>query len=144
MSRLEEAVSAFREALKENTRARVLLQWAETQAKLGFALFVLGTYEGNVALVEEAVAAYHDALQERTRARVPLQWAVAQQALGMALEDIGEQESGTARLEEAVTAFREALQESTANAIRSNGPRPRRVSAMRSFASASGRVGRRG
>jgi hypothetical protein len=41
-ARLDEAVSAFREALKENTRARVPLDWAGTQMNLGVALLRLG------------------------------------------------------------------------------------------------------
>ncbi len=37
-ARLEEAVAAFREALKERTRERVPLEWAMTQNNLGNAL----------------------------------------------------------------------------------------------------------
>ena len=37
-ARLEEAASAFREALKERTRERVPLDWAATQNNLGLAL----------------------------------------------------------------------------------------------------------
>ena len=37
-ARLEEAVAAFREALKEWTRERVPLDWAMTQNNLGNAL----------------------------------------------------------------------------------------------------------
>jgi tetratricopeptide (TPR) repeat protein len=39
---LEEAVTAFREALQENTRERVPLEWASAQNGLGTALRVLG------------------------------------------------------------------------------------------------------
>ena len=41
-TRLEEAVAAYRAALEENTRARVPLEWAQTQMNLGVALWVLG------------------------------------------------------------------------------------------------------
>ena len=41
-ARLEEAVAAYREALKENTRERVPLEWAKTQWGLGAALVLLG------------------------------------------------------------------------------------------------------
>ena len=37
-ARLEEAVSAYRDALKERTRERVPLDWAMTQNNLGNAL----------------------------------------------------------------------------------------------------------
>ena len=40
-ARLNEAVAAYREALKESTRERVPLQWAMTQNNLGVALNLL-------------------------------------------------------------------------------------------------------
>ena len=110
-ARLEEAVAAYREALKEWTRERVPLEWAMTQNNLGTALATLGERESGTARLEEAVAAYREALKERTRERVPLEWAVTQNNLGNALARLGERESGTARLEEAVAAYREALKE---------------------------------
>jgi tetratricopeptide (TPR) repeat protein len=103
-ARLEEAVDAFRDALKERTRERVPLDWAMTQNNLGNALQTLGEREVGTARLEEAVAAYRDALKERTRERVPLQ-AMTQNNLGNALQTLGEREVGTARLEEAVAAW---------------------------------------
>jgi tetratricopeptide (TPR) repeat protein len=110
---LQQAVAAFRDALKEYTRERVPLDWATTQNNLGNALRSLGERESGTARLEEAVAAYRDALKEYTRERVPLQWATTQNNLGAALSRLGERESGTARLEEAVAAYRDALQERT-------------------------------
>jgi exonuclease VII small subunit len=68
-ARLEEAVSAYREALQELARARAPLQWATTQLNLGIALTTLGARESGTARLEEAVAAYREALKENTRAR---------------------------------------------------------------------------
>ena len=116
-SRLEEAVAAFREALKELTRDRVPLDWATTQNNLGNALARLGERESGTSLLEEAVAAFREALKERTQERVPLDWAMTQSNLGNALRSLGERESGTARLEEAVTAHREALKERTKDRV---------------------------
>jgi tetratricopeptide (TPR) repeat protein len=76
-AKLEEAVVAYREALKERTRERVPLDWAMTQHSLGVALSQLGEREDGTAKLEEAVAAYREALKERTRERVPLQWATS-------------------------------------------------------------------
>ena len=112
-ARLEEAVAAYREALKEWTRERVPLQWATTQNNLGTALWRLGERESGTARLEEAVLAYRDGLKERTRERVPLDWATTQNNLGTALWRLGGRESGTARLEEAVAALRDALKEYT-------------------------------
>ena len=106
-ARLEEAVAAYRDALKEWTRERVPLDWAMTQNNLGNALETLGERESGTARLEEAVAAYREALQEWTRERVPLDWAMTQNNLGIALQTLGERESGTARLEEAVAAYRD-------------------------------------
>ena len=45
-ARLEEAVAVYRDALQENIRARVPLEWAGTQMNLGNALETLGEREG--------------------------------------------------------------------------------------------------
>jgi tetratricopeptide (TPR) repeat protein len=116
-ARLEEAVTACRDALLECTRDRVPLDWAMTQNNLGTALQTLGERESGTARLEEAVTAYRDALLERTRDRVPLDWATTQHNLGDALTRLGERESGTARLEEAVTAYRDALLERTRDRV---------------------------
>jgi tetratricopeptide (TPR) repeat protein len=113
MAKLEEAVVAYREALKEYARERVPLDWAMTQNNLGNALYTLGARESGTAKLEDAVAAYHDALKERTRERVPLQWAGTQNNLAVALKALGDRESSTARLEQAVQAYRDALKEAT-------------------------------
>ena len=60
-ARLEEAVAAYRNALKEWTE-RVTLDWAATQNNLGNALTTLGERESGKARLEEAVDAYRDAL----------------------------------------------------------------------------------
>jgi len=57
-ARLEEAVAAFRDALQEQTRARVPLQWAMTQNNLGNALATLGERESGTARLEEAIATF--------------------------------------------------------------------------------------
>ena len=110
---LQEAVVAYREALKKYTRERVPLKWAMTQNNLGTALTRLGESEGGTAKLDEAVVAYREALKERTRERVPLDWAMTQNNLGNALGTLGERENGTAKLNEAVVAYREALKEYT-------------------------------
>jgi len=76
--RLEEAVAAYREALREWTRERVPLDWAITQNNLGTALWRLGEREGGTERLEEAIIAYHEALKEQPRDRVPLDWARTQ------------------------------------------------------------------
>ena len=111
--RLEQAVAAYTEALKERTRALVPLDWATTQSNLGAALATLGKRERGTERLEQAVAAYTEALEECTRARVPLDWAMTQNNLGAALVTLGERESGRERLEQAVAAYTKALKERT-------------------------------
>jgi tetratricopeptide (TPR) repeat protein len=112
-ARLEEAVAAYREALKELTRKSAPLEWAQTQSNLGSALLMLAQRESDTATLEEALAAYREALKERTRDSAPLEWAHTQSDLGSALATLGKWESSTAMLEEALAAYRESLQERT-------------------------------
>ena len=116
-ARLEQAVAAFTEALKEGTRERVPLDWAATQNNLGTALATLGEWERGTVRLEQAVAAFTEALKEYTRERVPLVWAMTQNNLGTALRILGERESGTVRFEQAVAAFTEALKERTGERV---------------------------
>jgi tetratricopeptide (TPR) repeat protein len=112
-ARLEEAVVAYRMALKEHRRGWMPISWAGTQNNLGNVLMALGRRESETTRFEEAVVAYRAALEERTRERVPLEWAATQSNLGNALAILGQRESGTVRLKEAVVAYRAALEERT-------------------------------
>ena len=114
---MEEAVAAHREALKEQTRDRVPLDWATTQDNLGGALFILGNTflnlgerESGTRRLKEAVVAFREALKELTPDRVPLEWAKTQNNLGTTLRRLGECESSTKRIEEAITAYKAALE----------------------------------
>jgi tetratricopeptide (TPR) repeat protein len=86
---LEEAITAYREALRENTRESVPLLWAMNQMSLGAALFRLGERKSSTARLEEAIAAYREALQEYRHERAPLDWVRTQMNLGVALETLG-------------------------------------------------------
>ena len=66
-ARLEEAVAAYRAGIEEVTRARVPLEWAETQFDLGNALGRLGERESGTARLEEAIDAYRAALEVLTK-----------------------------------------------------------------------------
>ena len=97
-ARLEEAVAAYREALKEITRERVAAAMGHGPRTIS-ALRCGGSASARAARrgSDEAVAAYREALKEWTRERVPLHWAMTQNNLGNALSRLGERESGTAR-----------------------------------------------
>ena len=84
--RLEQAVAAYTEALKECTRERAPLDWAATQNNLGNALATLGKRESGTERLEQAVAAFTEALKECTRERMPLAWAATQNSLDRAIQ----------------------------------------------------------
>jgi tetratricopeptide (TPR) repeat protein len=58
---LEEAVTAYRNALMELTRERAPFEWATTQINLGSALLIIGERESGTTRLEEALAAYRQA-----------------------------------------------------------------------------------
>ncbi len=121
--RLEEAVTAYRAALEEYTRARVPLDWAMTQNNLGIILRALGERESGTARLEEAVTAYRAALEERTRARVPLNWANTRFNMSIVLALLAERGRDRAALEEAVACVRDAVAMFRENNITSFLPR---------------------
>jgi tetratricopeptide (TPR) repeat protein len=81
-ARLEEAVAAFHEALKEYTRERVPLDWAMTQNNLGNALRTLGERESSAARLEEAVLACRQSLTEFTETAAPYWHGIARISTG--------------------------------------------------------------
>jgi hypothetical protein len=63
-TKLEGALVAYREALKELKRERVPLDWATTQTSLAWVLFRIGEHESGKERLEEAIAVYREALKE--------------------------------------------------------------------------------
>jgi tetratricopeptide (TPR) repeat protein len=108
--KLEEAVAAYREALKERTRERAPLDWAMTQNNLGNALGNLGERESGTAKLEEAVATYREALQVRTRELVPLDWAISFGQHGIALMLLAGRRGDAAMAETALSQIKAAFE----------------------------------
>ena len=67
-ARLEEAVAAYREALKENTRARVPLDWAMTQMNLALVYRALFDKDHQPRHLDDALEAADGALEEFRKA----------------------------------------------------------------------------
>ena len=65
---LEDAVTAFRAALEENTRDRVPIQWAGTQMNLGNALGTLAKRENSAVRLREAITCMRGAAEEYEKA----------------------------------------------------------------------------
>jgi tetratricopeptide (TPR) repeat protein len=68
-ARLEEAVAAFREALKENTRARVPFLWAQTEENLALVYRALFAKTGKGVHLADALEAVGGALEEYNKAK---------------------------------------------------------------------------
>ena len=66
-AKLEEAVAAYRDALKENTRERVPLQWAISTGNQGEALMLLAQRTRDLAMAKTAFRQI-DAASETLRA----------------------------------------------------------------------------
>jgi exonuclease VII small subunit len=107
---LEEAVAAYRDALKELTRERAALEWATTQINLGSALLVLGERESGTMRLDEAVGAYREALRELTYERVPSLWAIAVGSQGVALMHLAERRADAALAEGALNLINTAVE----------------------------------
>jgi hypothetical protein len=60
-ARLEEAVAAFRAALKEQMHDRVPLEWARTQLNVGLALAALGDRAHSIDRLHEALTCLQQA-----------------------------------------------------------------------------------
>lgn len=112
---LNEAVTAYHDALTVYTRTDMPIDWAMTQNNLGAALEPQGRGtdgpEG-LRLLAKAVMAYRDALTVYTRREMAADWAMTQHNLGSALHAQAQRTNvieDLQLLDEAVTAFREAL-----------------------------------
>lgn len=108
-ARFEEAVTVWRDSLKELTSDRVPIEWAMTKTNLGATLWLLGERERGTARFKEAIMNLRDALGELTPESAPVDWAKAQTNLGNALRGLGDREGNPARYEEALTTDRNAL-----------------------------------
>ncbi|HEX8623034.1 MAG TPA: DUF4062 domain-containing protein [Allosphingosinicella sp.] len=112
---LNEAITAYRDALTIHTRADMPRAWATTKNNLGNALAAQSEGTGGptgLRLLYEAIAAYRDALTVHARADAPTDWARTQNNLGIALHALGERIGGPKSLpmlDEAISAFGEAL-----------------------------------
>lgn len=109
-ARLELAVRAYENALKERTQKRAPLEWATTQSNLGVALKTLGERETGTERLELAMLAFEKSLQEWTQERVPLDWALTQGNLGSVNMAYFDQTRDVTRLDLAETHVRAALE----------------------------------
>ena len=90
---LNEAVAAYREALKEYTQDRVPLQWATTQNNLGTALWTLGAREESSEKLEDAIKSFTLALATYQSAQVERDLSSIETAIAKAKQRLAELKS---------------------------------------------------
>jgi hypothetical protein len=100
-TKLKEAVAAYREALREQTRERAPFEWALTQKGLGDTLARLGAKAGS---------AYREALKELTRERAPRDWAMSFGHEGVTLMALAERRGDAAMAEAALSQINTAFE----------------------------------
>ena len=108
---LEQAISAYENALLEYTRAKAPMAWAVTHNNLGGVYQVMGE-RGVDGALEQAISAYENALLVRTRAKAPMDWAATHNNLGIVYRVMGERGVEGA-LEQAVSVYENVLLEYT-------------------------------
>ncbi|MBV8457726.1 MAG: hypothetical protein JO122_14050, partial [Acetobacteraceae bacterium] len=105
---LDEALTAERAALEEQTRQGAFKDWADTEDNLASTLLALGKRKSGTARLEEAVAAERLALEQRQRDQTSRGWAFSEMGLGNALAALAERQRSVPRTEEAIASIRGA------------------------------------
>jgi tetratricopeptide (TPR) repeat protein len=108
-ARLEAAVAAYTDALKENTRDQAPREWGMTQNNLGNALRALGERERGTARLEAAIAAFGEALKVRTQDSVPLDWAESMGDQGVAMALLAKRKGDPGMAKDAIGKIEVAL-----------------------------------
>src|SRR5215213_3833372 len=109
-SLINEAISAFENALQQFTQEKNPKNWAETKSKLSGALQKLGELNNDTSLMERAKDAFESALEVYTHERFPKDWAETQMNLGSVLQKLGEIKKDVSQLEKAGNAYRRAIE----------------------------------
>jgi hypothetical protein len=118
---LNDAASAFAQAVELTDRTKNPIEWARAKANLGLALQMLGPVSDDpVGIGTQAVAAQRAALAELVREDGPLEWAKTQAALGRSLANLAQAEANEATVDDltaAIEAFKAALEVQTRDRV---------------------------
>ena len=87
----KEAVGEWRQAIETLTRASMPQEWAQSQIKLGNALYRLDLVTGDSELLREALQALQGALQVYSRTETPQKWADTMHDMAQVLQIYGDQ-----------------------------------------------------
>ncbi|MDX2255756.1 MAG: CHAT domain-containing protein [Pseudanabaenaceae cyanobacterium bins.39] len=108
---IENAIAAYRNALRVYKEAELPQDFAMTQNNLGNAYSDLAPFSENPKQeIENAIAAYRNALRVRKEAELPQAYATTQNNLGNAYSDLAPfSENPKQKIENAIAAYRNAL-----------------------------------
>lgn len=106
---LEKAVGLIRSKLKGLSRASDRKEWADTQAKLGKALFILARIKEKPQAYKDAIATYRVALSGMSKQDDVRDWAIIHYDLAEVLKELGHLNGDEKRMLEAVEALKAAL-----------------------------------
>ena len=106
----KEAVQEWRNAAESLTRATMPQEWAQSQIKLGNALYRLDLVTGDSDLLREGLQSLQGALQVYSRTETPQKWAETMHDMAQILQIYGDQLRSPDVLKKAVEACHSTLQ----------------------------------
>jgi len=106
----KEAVGEWRQAVESLTRASMPQEWAQSQIRLGNALYRLDLVTGDSELLREALQALQGALQVYSRTETPQKWAETMHDTAQILQIYGDQLKNPEILKKAIDTCDSILQ----------------------------------
>ncbi|MEX0343940.1 MAG: caspase family protein [Rhizobiaceae bacterium] len=107
---LEDAITAYGEALEMVSRRKNPLDWAEATNNLAGVHVELANLEESAESLQTALKLYQQALKRRPRKLEPVLWGKTQNNIAVTHLQIAYREEGTRSLKRALKAFRQALE----------------------------------
>ncbi len=106
---LEDAVIAFREALRRFNPELTPMQWANTQNGLGNALGWLGQRSADNALLQQSIEAFEQALTKQNEELCAYNWASTMNNMAAVLQSLGRKENNPRILKRSVESYKAVL-----------------------------------
>ncbi len=106
---LEDAITAYEDALELVSRRKKPLDWAEATNNLAGVHVDVANLEENDESLQTALKLYQQALKRRPRKKEPVLWGKSQNNIGATYLQLAYREEGTRSLKSALKAFRQAL-----------------------------------
>ena len=106
---LEDAINAFREALRRFDPESTPMQWANTQNGLGNALGWLGQRSADNALLQQSIEAFEQALTKQNEELCAYNWASTMNNMAAVLQTLGRKDNNPRILKRSVESYKAVL-----------------------------------